>query len=316
MNTQSTLPLETGRGFVDVWECDENAHYNVQFYMARKSEADAHLRLALGLPSTNRPGDPYWVHIDENHVRYHGELRAVDSLVLHSGIAEIDETHFTIIHEMHNAVTGALSATFVTRWTCLTHDYKGVQSNTWPVSVINAAEKLRIPIPSHAKKYSTGVHGPVPDITLVQAKKEGMALTHRCLVLPSMTDASGCLTEQHITSISSDSAAQLWQALDYDWADLIRQGKGTVVLEALTQYRLPLHAGDATLTLSHTIATTAKALSFGHLLFNAETSSLCAAIEITAVVFDLKQRKVIPLELKDSTRFAALKPSYIQSHAS
>ncbi len=314
MKAENTPPLETGRGFVSVWECDEIGHYNVQFYMARKAEADAHLRLALGLPPANRQGDPVCVRVEEDHIRYHGELRAVDTLVLHSGIADMEETGLTVLHEMRNALTGALSATFITRWTHLAPSAADAdaQPAPWPGAVRIEADKLRIGIPQEAQKFSTGMHGPVPDLTLTQARGEGLPLTHRALVQPFMTDAEGRLTAQAATAISSDAAAHLWSAFGCDWVELTRQGLGTVVLESLTHYRRPLRAGDATLTLSYTRALSAKTLSFGHLLFNAGTGALSAAIEITAVVFDLKARKVTPLELKDPARFDALKPSFVQ----
>ncbi len=317
-NTTNTTLLETGRGFVSVWECDEIGHYNVQFYMARKTEADAHLRLALGLPPTNRRQDHLWVRIGEDHVRFHGELRAVDILTLNSGIADIDDTSLTVIHEMRNASTGALSATFVTRWTCIAPGPKDGATETvaWPESVHTAAKKYCAPIPKNAEKFSTGLHGRVPDLNLAQAQSEGLVLTNRSLVLPFMTDVSGHLTAQYATLISGDSAAHLWNTLDYDWAGLQKRGLGTVVLETLTQYRQPLCTGDATLTLSYTRSLTAKTLSFGHLLFNAGTGALATCIEITAVVLDLEARKVTPLQVKDRARFDALAPSFVEQAGS
>ena len=41
--------IETLFSFVNCWECDENDHLNVQFYLGRFEEADRQFRLLSGL---------------------------------------------------------------------------------------------------------------------------------------------------------------------------------------------------------------------------------------------------------------------------
>jgi acyl-CoA thioester hydrolase len=60
--------IETLFSFVNCWECDENDHLNVQFYLARFEEADRQFRLLSGL------SDALAGARRARHLRYHEEL--------------------------------------------------------------------------------------------------------------------------------------------------------------------------------------------------------------------------------------------------
>ena len=45
---------------VNTWQCDENAHLNVQFYTEFGHEASAHLLSALGLGPRAQRADASW----------------------------------------------------------------------------------------------------------------------------------------------------------------------------------------------------------------------------------------------------------------
>ncbi len=298
------LPLETARGFVNVWDCDEIGHYNVQFYVAKKTEADAHLRLALGLPPLNRAEDGLRVTIEQDHIRYHGELRAVDTFVLRSGVTALDEGTLTVLHELHNERTGALSATFVSRWAC--RDGASPAPRPWPAAVREAAAAFSAPLPDPARPRSLGrdARGAVPGLEAV--RQAGLPATHRTLVHPGQCDAAGVLAPQHLTALFSESAAHLWHRFGLDWAELQTRNQGTVVLEHFIRHGAPAPAGSALEVLGYTGGRARKTLSFGALVFNAETGELAAMMEATAVVFDLAARKALPVPLEDPARFDAL----------
>ncbi|MDX5365767.1 MAG: thioesterase, partial [Alphaproteobacteria bacterium] len=76
--------LDTFRGTVNTWECDEVGHMNVQFYVARASDAAFYLRHALGLSPSHVKVERRAMVAIEEHIRFHRELRAGDIMNMRS----------------------------------------------------------------------------------------------------------------------------------------------------------------------------------------------------------------------------------------
>lgn len=106
----------TGRGAINPWECDQWGHLNVQFYLAKASDAQAHLAARLGLmPSRLRSLAGSLMPVTDRAL-FKRELRAGDIYFIRSGIraAAADGT-LDIASRMVNQETGAESAAFETR---------------------------------------------------------------------------------------------------------------------------------------------------------------------------------------------------------
>lgn len=103
--------IETYRGAICAWECDFYGHMNVQFYVARISDAAATLLAAIGLGQAGpRGGHVGFVAVNQN-IEYRSELIAGDLVVMKSGIKSIGKKSFTFHHRLYNAETTAVSMT-------------------------------------------------------------------------------------------------------------------------------------------------------------------------------------------------------------
>jgi len=280
---------ETGRGFVNAWECDENDHYNVQFFAAKKDEAQAHFRLALGLPPCNLPDSQMHVSTVYDHIRFHGELRVADMFTIKSGIVDWQDTTCVAYHEMRHVSTGQLSATYTSRWDHI--DAATGNSAPWSGHSRALAEQYRVDLPDDAQLRSAGRDGPIPDVTLQQADAKGLMSTYRGIVLPGECDASGFMTTRHYVARFSDGAAHVWNQVGVDFKEGYQRGLGTVAVEDFISYRRPLRAGDAILLKSYVRHVARKTMSFAHLVFNAASGRIAATVEATAVLMDLDQRR-------------------------
>ena len=280
---------ETGRGFVNAWECDENAHYNVQFFAAQKDDAQAHFRLALGLSPLNLPDSQLHVSTVYDHIRFHGELRVADMFAIKSGIVDWQDTTCVVYHEMRDVSTGQLSATYTSRW-----DHMNAATGTpepWSGGCRTLAEQFRVDLPDNAQPRSTGRDGPIPDLTLQEAEDKGLMSTYRGTVLPGDCDASGFMTTRYYVARFSDSAAHVWNQVGVDFTQGYQRGLGTVAVEDFISYRRPLRAGDAIVLKSFVRHVGRKTMSFSHLVFNAASGRIAATVEVTVVLMDLTQRK-------------------------
>ncbi len=292
--------VETCRGFVNTWECDENDHYNVQFYFAKKSEADAHFRLRLGLSPSNASTNVVHVRPHQDHVRFHAELRAADTFTLRTGVVDLGESTMTVFHSMIGSDDG-LAATFVSDWQNVdAHSGKPVP---WLKESRERAERHLVDLPDYAKRRSADRRAPFPDPTLDDLKERDLLTVYRGLVVPSDCDATGKMMPRYYISRSSDGAGHFWNAFGFDSRDLFEQNRGTVVVEYLLTYCRPFKAGDAITTQSFVRSIGDKTTSFTHLLFNADTGRMGAIADVTAVLLDQTRRKVIKFSDDERARF-------------
>jgi len=281
---------ETGRGFINTWECDENEHLNVQFFVAKKDEADAHLRLALGLAPFNVGGGVH-VRRDFDHIRFHGELRIADMVAMRSGIVDWQTSHAIVVHELRRLPSLDLCATFRARWQAV--DGEG-NVRAWLDASASRAAPLRVALPEDAAPRSVGKDDAQADPTLADA--EGLMTTYRGIVLPDHCDATGTMTPRYHMARFSDAAAHVWTAAGVDYAQSWTAEVGTVALEDMIHYRRPLRSGDALVIKSYIREVARKTLGFNHLLFDAASGKLAAIVEVTSAMFDLKGRRVLPLD--------------------
>ena len=144
--------LDTFRGSVNTWECDEVGHMNVQFYVARASDAAFYLRHALGLsPSRVRAEGRAMVALEE-HIRFHRELRAGDIMHMRSRPVELRDRTMVSFHELFNSATDETSATVVALSGHF--DLESRKLIPWPEEARAAAAPFAGPLPSHAEPRS------------------------------------------------------------------------------------------------------------------------------------------------------------------
>lgn len=260
---------ETGRRFVNTWECDENAHMNVQFFFAQFEDAEVHFWVSRGLAADVRPG------ILTRHVRFHSELRAGDLTVVGSALARDGEGRTVLVHMMHEASSGALAATCYSRL-----------ADAPPLAP--ACE-----LPSEAAPRSAP-GDPARRFSRDAVACMGLAPTFRAVVRPAECAAGGVMTVQHHVARFTDGAPHLWEhaGLSKDWLEA--NGYGRVAVEMKLTIHLPLRAGAAIRVLSGLTGFGAKTISFRHHIVDAATGETAATGEITGLAIDLGTRRSVP----------------------
>ena len=106
--TAASLPLfiETHLGRVSPLECDQLGHMNVQYYVAKVSDAAWHVMASIGITPgyiRERRRAPAAV---KQEVLYLKELLAGDLVRMESGVLEVSERKITFFHRLTNVETG------------------------------------------------------------------------------------------------------------------------------------------------------------------------------------------------------------------
>ena len=282
---------------VNTWQCDENDHLNVQYYTEFGHEASAHLLNQLGFgPRAQRAADAT-VRTEDDHIRYLREFRIIDSVEVRSAPVEVSEYGLTLYHEIRNPADGTVASTIRRRV---------ASDKPWPAAMRERAEKARVALPPNAQPRSVGTIA-LPDLSLTHAARTGLIDVGRTVVKPGECDERGEFLPRHQFGRYSDGAPWLWNHLGFDRTAMQERGEGSVVVEMLSHYRRPLHAGDLVVVMSGLADFSDKVLKFTHFLFEAETGMLAACAEAVGMKFDQKIRKIMPFSADDQARLAGRK---------
>jgi acyl-CoA thioester hydrolase len=279
---------------VNTWQCDENDHLNVQYYTKFGHEASAHLLAQLGLGARAQRAAGLRPATAHDHVRYLREFRVVDPVEVLSAPVQVGENHLVAYHEIRHSADGRVAATMRRRITC---------DRPWPADFRARAEAARVDLPEQAKPRSVGKLR-VPDLVLGDAVAKGLIEVGRTVIAPAECDEHGELLPHHQFGRYSDGAPLLWNHFGFDRAAMQNRQEGSVVVEMLNHYRMPLRAGDLLVVMSGLAAFTDKVLTFTHFLFEAETGTMAACAEAIGMKFDQKIRKIMTFTPEDQARLA------------
>jgi len=103
--------VESYRGVVYPWNCDHLGHMNVQHYVAMFDQAGYHLLHILGLHYDYSVPAGHAITDVQHTIKYQNEQRVGSLVTVHSGIVDVANKTFTILHKMSNSETGVLAAT-------------------------------------------------------------------------------------------------------------------------------------------------------------------------------------------------------------
>lgn len=109
--TTRTGWIETYRGRVTPAECDYLGHMNIQFYVARISDATATLNHALGLTAGYVRSQRRALVTVHQDISYVAEVTAGDLLVMHSGVSAAENKKVRVLHRLTRADDGELVMT-------------------------------------------------------------------------------------------------------------------------------------------------------------------------------------------------------------
>jgi acyl-CoA thioester hydrolase len=284
--------IEIGLGSVQSWECDTMGHMNVQFYVARMSDSLPSLLLALGLgPRQCRALDVTLAPRD-HHIRFLKELRPGEPFTIVGGVLAAKSDGLRLYQEMRNTATGAVAASVVTEAVLVDAERRSDRLPL-PADALARAAELVETLPAHAEPRGLSLDPPRPRPRWDEADRLGLMLTQQGTVSPAECDERGLMLPRAVIGRVADSVPNM--VAKTRGVDRSAGKTGGAALE----YRLVYHAtprrGDL-LALRAGIRTIgAKALTWGHWLFDRETGEAVATTEAVVVSFDLKTRKSVEL---------------------
>ena len=202
-------PIETARGYVNAWDCDENDHLNVQFYVRFFEEGAAHY-----FHMTDRKPSACAVR----HVRYHRELLTDDLIAVETEPVDVDGQTF-LQHVLREDESGDVAATAL--------EFYGDLGGT-PAAVDPAALPRSLAIDPASPEFD--------EAALVS---KGAFPTHRGVVR-AQECLNGVMTSQALVSRFSDSAPHVWATCGISSEWLHPAGFGRVAVELKVTHGEPL----------------------------------------------------------------------------
>jgi len=279
------------RGSVNTWECDDNAHMNVQFYVARAADSTFFLRHELGLaPSATRNPNRTMIALEE-HCRFHRELFAGDMMTMRTRLIDMREKTLVVLHELLNGGTGELAASIVA--VNASFDTETHRLVPWDADALAKGRALVGALPDYADARSVKRETRLADLTLADAEARGFIEIYRGAVHPQHCDQFGRMSTQHYISRYSDGSGHLWTGLGLEKSRLMAERRGSVVLEQRLNYVREVMAGDILIVKSALIEVAPKTIRMCHFMFNGETGLLAATSEVVAVLIDLDARRAV-----------------------
>ena len=263
----SALPI-VYRGYVNPWDCDEMSHMNVQFHVAKASEAFSGLLASMGVSRDDRAA----VRVARHRIRFLKEMHVSDLVAIHGGVTRIADGAMEAVLEVRNG-HGDLC-----------------------VAVDVGAEG---PLPASAELVAAGPDAPgLPEGAEGEGTLEAAAAfeeTIRNVVQAAHCDPDGGLAPRGVMARFSEAQGHLWAMLDAPRAWQRSQYLATATLEYRIRYGARPKAGSIVRLLTSVAAASGKTIRFRHWLFDAETGEMAAAAAGAALFLDRASRKAVPL---------------------
>lgn len=292
--------FESFRGAVNTWECDDNGHMNVQFYVARAADGAFFLRHELGLSPSVIRGTRHTMVALEEHFRFHRELHAGDMIAMRSRLIDMRERTLVVFHELLNAGTGETAATVVAVSAYFNMETRRLAP--WPESAAAKGRALIGPLPEHAEARSVKRETRLADLTLEEATARGFIEIYRGPVQPWHCDDFGHMATQFYISRYSDGSGHMWQGLGLERKKMLAERRGSVVLEQRLNYVREVLSGDILIVKSALVEVAARTIRICHFMFNAETGLLAATSEVTVIRLDLDARRAASFSEEERAR--------------
>ncbi len=269
--------IETVRTVVNTWECDENAHLNVQFYFAHFDTAGKQFAAICGFD----PADlgPRTVR----HVRYHKELRAAELVHVTSAYVPDGPHPVTIVHQMFDPLNGWLAATAL-------DGYAPGDRAALDLSKLPAIEMPEAALP---RSFDAAPSNVAPETATLLAA--GGAVTFRGALLPRDGDVDGGSLDQSYISCLTNGASHAWEhgGLTARW--LAEQGFGRVAVEMKLSYASRFSIGEPVHMVTVFTGLSSKAFTFSHYLFETRSGRLAATADVAGLAMDHATRRAVVL---------------------
>jgi acyl-CoA thioester hydrolase len=288
--------VEVWRGGVNTWECDENGHLNVRFYVVKAREALAGLAAALGMPRAFAPNGNATLMEREQHIRFRREALPGAAMHMRGCVLEMGETDARLLLVMYHSNSGEPAATFQT---VVSHvSPRGGRAFPWSALSRARGEALTSPLPDIAAARSVDLEPFESQASLARADELGLVTLGVGTILAHDCDVFGRMaTEQFIGRVSdgiSRMTGHVRGQIRAAAADYPERVGGAVLEYRLVQLAWP-RAGDAVVFRSGLAGVTDRTQRFVHWMLDPRTGAAWGVAEAVAVTLDLDTRKIVPV---------------------
>lgn len=262
--------VKTHASYTEAWECDANAHLNVQFYFRRFHEALAALCALDGRAA------PLAV---QRHVRFHREQRLDEAAVVHSGVVRDGPAAGKVLHVMTAAPGGALVAT----------------------SLDDLGDASRLPGEWGAEDAVPGLPRGVDGAPSDPADARGLLAAGRAvlsdvsLAYPHRFGADGGFLPHQFIAGFSNGAVHLWSGLGITREWLEARNLGRVAVEQKLTPFAAVEPGMVLRQISWVAEAAEKTVLFSHQVEDARTGAPLVRGDVRALLMDLGARKAVPM---------------------
>jgi len=132
--------METYRGAVYPWHCDQMGHMNVMWYVGKFDEATWNLFASFGVTTAYLRENRRGMAAVQQDITYKRELLAGDTVAVRSTLLEVRDKAIKFVHEMRHAVSGEVAAVCVL--TGVSIDTQTRKSCPFPADIIARAKAL------------------------------------------------------------------------------------------------------------------------------------------------------------------------------
>ena len=132
--------IETYRGAVYPWHCDQMGHMNVMWYVGKFDEATWNLFAAIGVTTAWMRENMRGMAAVQQDITYKRELIAGDTVAVRSTLLEVREKVAKFVHEVRHAQSGEIAAICVL--TGVSIDAQTRKSVAFPADIVERARGL------------------------------------------------------------------------------------------------------------------------------------------------------------------------------
>jgi acyl-CoA thioester hydrolase len=280
-------PLPTERSTIPPWECDVMGHLNIQFYMARATDADAHVAFALGVPPPRLRADHGGLTPAAHRLLFRRELRQGASTLVRSGVRGVAGDEVLWHHDLRDAELGHQAAVIETR-----ARYANMETGA-PLPLPQAVREKALQLAADWKNPP-----PLPPANEPAMPAEPPTVcqeTYRGVFESWELDQFGLPAPQFYMPRFINAAQIMNNGYGWPLRSRLSRGWGSAALDYDIRYHARPVDGDTLIAYSGYIALGSKAHRFGHYFTSADSGDVVVTADVTTVWFDLTARKAVVL---------------------
>lgn len=293
-----SMPMLSGVGAVNTWECDRWGHLNVQFYLERLGDAQAVAVASLGMKPSALRAEGLRIASVADRVVFRHELRAGGIYRLRSGVGPVTADGMLPLYtRMLDEEAGTEAAEMESLLRLEADD--GSAPRPWSAEIRGRAGGQAVAAQSDQGPLPQPRHR-APDTIDVGR----LPLTHRTTVESWDCEGRWMRPGAQILRISGADDG-LMRELGMGQAEAASRGWGSAALDFDIRYQCRATVGMAIDIRSGVLAVDAKAYHCVHYILDAATGTILATVAMVGVLFDLQTRRAVPVP--DAFRAAARK---------